>query len=175
MLAGVLFMGAAGYGLMRGVHIRADFLYRNWSAKTQATVDALLYLLFFMPSMIFFTVIASEYWWLAFSTKETMQVDSAWGPLLWPARLAMPIGGFLLLIQGIPEIFRAFHKMGKERERWFVRALPVYLVALTWLTLAVFQPGLVPGGEWFTDLMNCLLYTSPSPRDVEESRMPSSA
>ena len=25
------------------------------------------------------------------------------------------------------------------------------------------------------DLMRCLLYTSPSPRDVEESRMPSSA
>jgi TRAP-type mannitol/chloroaromatic compound transport system permease large subunit/TRAP-type mannitol/chloroaromatic compound transport system permease small subunit len=153
MLAGVFFMAAAGYGLMRGVHIRADFLYRNWSPKTQATVDATLYLLFFIPSMIFFTVIASKYWWLAFSTKETMQVDSAWGPLLWPARLAMPIGGFLLLIQGIPEIFRAFHKMGKERERWFVRALPVYLIALTWLCLAVFQPDLVPGGEWFTDLM----------------------
>ncbi len=32
MIAGVLFMGAAGYGLMRGVHIRADFLYRNWTA-----------------------------------------------------------------------------------------------------------------------------------------------
>ena len=62
MLAGVLFMAAAGYGLMRGVHIRADFLYRNWSDKTQATVDATLYLLFFMPSMIFFTVIASEFW-----------------------------------------------------------------------------------------------------------------
>ena len=113
----------------------------------------LLYLLFFMPSMIFFTVIASEFWWLAYSTGETMQIDSAWGPLLWPARLAMPIGGFLLLLQGIPEIFRAFHKMGKERERWFVRALPVYLIALTWLVLAVFQPGLVPGGEWFSDLM----------------------
>ena len=121
MIAGVLFMAAAGYGLLRGVHIRADFLYRNWSAKTQATVDATLYLLFFMPSMIFFTVIASEFWWLAFSRGETMQIDSAWGPLLWPARLAMPIGGFLLMLQGIPEIFRAFHKMGKERERWFVR------------------------------------------------------
>ena len=36
--------------------------------------------------------------------------------------LAMPIGGFLLLIQGLPEIFRAFHKMGKERERKFVMA-----------------------------------------------------
>ncbi|MCP4924880.1 MAG: TRAP transporter small permease subunit, partial [Gammaproteobacteria bacterium] len=154
MIAGVLFMAAAGYGLMRGVHIRADFLYRNWSAKTQATVDATLYLLFFMPSMIFFTVIASEFWWLAFSRGETMQVDSAWGPLLWPARLAMPVGAFLLMLQGLPEIFRAFHKMGKERERWFVRALPVYLIALIWLVLAVFQPDMVPGGESFSDLMS---------------------
>ena len=61
MIAGVMFMAAAGYGLMRGVHIRADFLYRNWSAKTQATVDATLYLLFFMPSMIIFTIVASEF------------------------------------------------------------------------------------------------------------------
>ncbi|WP_270726023.1 TRAP transporter large permease subunit [Shimia sp. Alg240-R146] len=153
MLAGMLFMAAAGYGLMRGVHIRADFLYRNWSDKTQATVDASLYLVFFMPSMIFFTVVSSKFWWLAYSTGETMQIDSAWGPLLWPARTAMPIGGFLLMLQGIPEIFRAFHKMGKARERWFVRALPIYLIALAWLVLAVFQPDWVPGGEWFTDLM----------------------
>ncbi|MFC3616153.1 TRAP transporter large permease subunit [Lutimaribacter marinistellae] len=153
MLAGVLFMAAAGYGLMRGVHIRADFLYRSWSDKTQATVDATLYLLFFMPSMIFFTIVSAQFWWLAFSTGETMQIDSAWGPLLWPARTAMPVGGFLLTLQGIPEIFRAFHKMGKERERWFLRALPFYLVALIWLVLAVFTPDLVPGGQWFTDLM----------------------
>ena len=82
-----------------------------------------------------------------------MQVDSAWGPLLWPARIAMPIGGFLLMLQGLPEIFRAFHKMGKERERWFVRALPVYVIGLIWLNLAIFQPELVPGGEAFSDMM----------------------
>ena len=29
--------------------------------------------------------------------------------------------------------------------------------------------------EHFAQSLNCLLYTSPSPRDVEESRMPSSA
>ena len=154
MIAGVLFMAAAGYGLMRGVHIRADFLYRNWSSKTQATVDALLYLLFFMPSMIFFTIVASQFWWLAYSTGETMAIDSAWGPLLWPARTAMPVGGFLLMLQGIPEIFRAFHKMGKEREKLFVRALPVYVIALAWLILAIFAPQLVPGGEWFTGVMS---------------------
>lgn len=153
MLAGVLFMAAAGYGLMRGVHIRADFLYRFWSNKTQATVDATLYLLLFIPSMIFFTIVSSQFWWLAFSTGETMQIDSAWGPVLWPARLAMPVGAFLLTIQGIPEIFRAFHKMGKKRELFFVRLLPLYIVGLLWLVLAVFAPDTVPGGQWFTDLM----------------------
>ncbi len=154
MIAGVLFMAAAGYGLMRGVHIRADFLYRFWSDKTQATVDATLYLLFFIPSMLFFTIVSAEFWWLAFSTGETMQVDSAWGPLIWPARLAMPVGALLLTLQGIPEIFRAFHKMGKRRERWFVRALPIYLIFLLWLILAVFLPDIVPGGKWFTGLMS---------------------
>lgn len=154
MIAGVVFMAAAGYGLMRGVHIRADFLYRFWSDKTQATVDATLYLLLFIPSMIFFTIVSTKFWWLAFSTGETMAIDSAWGPLLWPARLAMPVGAFLLTIQGIPEIFRAFHKMGKERERWFVRFLPIYLILLLWLVLAVFTPDIVPAGEWFSNAMS---------------------
>ena len=30
-------------------------------------------------------------------------------------------------------------------------------------------------GEMIKQSLSCLLYTSPSPRDVEESRMPSSA
>ncbi len=154
MIAGVLWMAGAGYGLMRGVHIRADFLYRFWSDKTQATVDALAYLLFFIPSMIFFTIVSAQYWQLAYETGERLALDSAWQPILWPARLAMPIGGALLLLQGLPEIFRAFHKMGKERERWFVRFLPIYLVGLIWLVLAIFTPDIVPGGAWFTEIMS---------------------
>jgi len=153
MIAGVLFMGAAGYGLMRGVHIRADFLYRNWSNKTQATVDAVLYMAFFIPSMLFFTIIAAQYWELAYRTGETA-FDSPWEPLLWPARLAMPVGGLLLMLQGFPELFRAFHKMGKERERYFIIAFPIYLIALLWLVMAVFLPDMTPGGEAFTDLMS---------------------
>ena len=66
----------------------------------------------------------------------------------------MPVGGLLLLLQGFPELFRAFHKMGKERERYFVMALPIYFMALFWLVMAVFYPDITPGGEWFTDLMS---------------------
>lgn len=153
MISGVLFMGAAGYGLMRGVHIRADFLYRNWSDKTQATVDAMLYMAFFIPSMIFFTIIAVQFWEVAYKTSETA-FDSTWQPVLWPARLAMPVGGLLLLLQGFPELFRALHKMGKEREHYFVMAMPAYFIALVWLVMAVFYPDATPGGEWFSDIMS---------------------
>jgi TRAP-type mannitol/chloroaromatic compound transport system permease small subunit len=124
MTGGVIFMIGAGYALMRGVHIRADFLYRNWTPKTQATVDAVLYMLFYFPAMLLFFWSASDFWWDAFQKGETT-MDSTWAPILWPARLAMPVGAFLLMLQGIPELFRAFHQMGKERERIFVR-LPAH-------------------------------------------------
>ncbi|MGA1527755.1 MAG: TRAP transporter small permease subunit, partial [Burkholderiaceae bacterium] len=39
MLYGAMFMIGAGYALQKGVHIRSDFLYRNWSVRTQAMVD----------------------------------------------------------------------------------------------------------------------------------------
>ena len=58
--------------------------------------------------------------------------------------------------------------------------LPLLIIRIALgLTLAAhgynkfFKGGRIEGtGRWFD---SCLLYTSPSPRDVEESRMPSSA
>ena len=148
MIAGVLFMAAAGYGLMRGVHIRADFLYRNWSGKTQATVDALLYLAFFLPSMALFTWISTEFFIVAYTTGETA-FDSTWSPVLWPARIAMPIGGALLFLQGFPELFRAFHKMGKERERKFLWGTAAVLAIIA---IEIYVPNILPIFEWVTSL-----------------------
>lgn len=148
MIAGVLFMAAAGYGLMRGVHIRADFLYRNWSGKTQATVDALLYLAFFLPSMALFTWISTDFFIVAYTTGETA-FDSTWSPVLWPARIAMPIGGALLFLQGFSELFRAFHKMGKERERKFLWGT---LAILAVIAIEIYVPNILPIFEWVTSL-----------------------
>lgn len=54
MFPGAMFMLGAGYALMRGVHIRADFIYRNWPREWRMTVDASLYLLLYFPAMLFF-------------------------------------------------------------------------------------------------------------------------
>ena len=51
---GALFMLGAGYALSKGVHIRADFLYRNFKVKTQGLIDFWLYLLFYFPGLLAF-------------------------------------------------------------------------------------------------------------------------
>lgn len=156
MTGGVMFMGAAGYGLMRGVHIRADFLYRSWSERTQATVDATLYLAFYFPAMLFFFWSSWQYGIKAFGQDIfnfhgwERASDSTWAPVMAPARMFMPIGAFLLFLQGFPELFRAFHQMGKEREAKFVRFLPFYFIALAAVFISVFYPDILPLGDWLS-------------------------
>ena len=45
--------------LSRGVHIRADFLYRNFKTKNQGLIDFWLYILFYFPGLIVFLYMTS--------------------------------------------------------------------------------------------------------------------
>ncbi len=148
MFAGAMFMLGAGYALMRGVHIRADFLYRNWSLKTQATVDALLYMAFYFPALLFFFWVSLEYTIDAW-VKWELSMDTTLMAPLAPARTAMPVGAFLLLIQGIAELFRCFNDMGKEREKSFLRLMPIYLIGLAAVFTTAFWPEILPLGDWW--------------------------
>ena len=56
----------------------------------------------------------------------------------------------------------------------FMAATPV-MAELTFSALSYRTGAYGNNGIPFADGYLCLLYTSPSPRDVEESRMPSSA
>lgn len=109
---GAMFMLGAGYALMKGVHIRADFLYRTMSVKTQARVDLVLYLVFFFPSMILFTWVAYEYFAKAFDTEER-SMDTAWMQVVWPVYSSLPLGGLLLIIQGVSESLKCVYAIQK--------------------------------------------------------------
>ena len=115
MLCGAMFMFGAAYALMRGVHIRADFIYRNWSPKTQGALDCTLYVIFFFPAMIFFFLVSFEYAFSAWASWER-SMDTAWMAPLAPARTAMPVGALLLIIQGISEFLKSFY--AAKNNRW---------------------------------------------------------
>ncbi len=111
---GAMFTIGAAYALSVGVHIRADFLYRNWSPKTQGIVDSALYILFYFPGLIVFLWMSVDYAWDAFLRGER-GMDTAWMPYVGPIKSALPIGIIFLLIQGVSELLKSLYAARKGK------------------------------------------------------------
>ena len=68
------------------------------------------------------------------------------------------------------------HERRAPMEQWVERFARIYTPVVMLLALLVLLiPPLLLGAAWQPWIYNCLLYTSPSPRDKRQSRMPSSA
>jgi len=114
MLAGALFMLGAGYALSKGVHIRADFIYRTWSVKTQGKVDLFLYMFFYFPGLFVFLWMSTDFAYLSWIRGER-GMDTAWMPLMAPIKTCLPVGVLFLLIQGISELLKSYFAATKGR------------------------------------------------------------
>jgi TRAP-type mannitol/chloroaromatic compound transport system permease small subunit len=113
-LYGALFMLGAGYALSKGVHIRADFLYRNFKTKNQGKIDFWLYILFYFPGLIVFLYMTVGY------VGESIQrgergMDTTWMPYMWPIKTCLLIGIVFLLVQGISELLKSYWAATKEK------------------------------------------------------------
>ena len=104
MLYGLLFMTAGAYTLSKNGHVRGDVLYGFFRPRTQATIDLILYILFFLPGIFALT-------WAGWSfandslaiREQTFNAD----PLpVYPFKFVIPFAGGVLLLQGIVEIVR---------------------------------------------------------------------
>ncbi len=146
MISGAMFMLGAGYALMRGVHIRADFLFRNWKPTTQARVDTVLYLLFYFPALLFFFWVSAEYTLKSWISWERTMDTALMAPLA-PARTAMPLGALFLLLQGIAELLRCRYDLDATARKLLNRFLPIYVVVLAAMFLETFFPQLLPLGD----------------------------
>ena len=104
---GALFMLGAGYALSKGVHIRADFLYRNFKTKTQGKVDFWLYLIFYFPGLSVFLYMTTIFLQESIMRGEK-GMDTAWMPYMWPIKSCLWLGIVFLLVQGISELFKSY-------------------------------------------------------------------
>ena len=113
-LYGALFMLGAGYALSKGVHIRADFLYRNFKTKTQGKIDFWLYLLFYFPGLIVFLYMTTIFVQESIMRNER-GMDTTWMPFMWPIKSCLWFGIIFLLVQGVSELFKSYYAMTKGR------------------------------------------------------------
>ena len=99
----------------KGVHIRADFLYRNFKVKNQGLIDFTLYILFYFPGLIVFLYMTTGFLQESISRGER-GMDTTWMPYMWPIKSCLWIGIVLLIIQGVSELLKSHYAM--KNGRW---------------------------------------------------------
>ena len=103
-LFSVIFLVGAGYVLLHNAHVRIDIISGRLSARAQNWIDV-FGIVFFLFPMAF--VIMKLSWPLFMDAYTRNEVSTnAGGLVVWPARLLVPIGFFLLIVQGISELIK---------------------------------------------------------------------
>ncbi len=105
MMYGSLFMMAGAYTLSRDGHVRGDVLYRLWKTKTQATVEFILYFLFFFPGVLALMIAGWKYAGRSWRYQEVSVMSPANVPI-FQFKFIIVAAALLLFIQGIAQICR---------------------------------------------------------------------
>lgn len=105
IMYGALFLMAGAYTLSRNGHVRGDIFYRLWPARVQASVELVLYFLFFFPGVIALMYAGWDYGTESMRIRE-VSVNSPVGVPIWQLKMLIPFAGFFLTLQGIAEVLR---------------------------------------------------------------------
>jgi len=111
---GALFMMAGAYTLSRGGHVRGDVIFRLWPVRMQASIELVLYLVFFFPGMAALIYAGTDYahesWgYMPFGPAGLpgeISINSPAGVPVAPLKTILPIAAGLLAIQGVAEVLR---------------------------------------------------------------------
>ena len=104
MMYGTLFMMAGAYTLSKNGHVRGDVLYGFFRPRTQATIDLVLYVAFFLPGVVAMAWAGWEYANESLAIRE--KTFSATPLPLYPFKFVIPMAAGMLLLQGFVEIVR---------------------------------------------------------------------
>jgi TRAP-type mannitol/chloroaromatic compound transport system permease small subunit len=104
MMYGTLFMMCGAYTLSQDGHVRGDFLYGSMKPRTQAALDLVLYIVFFLPGISALTWAGLDYFHDSLAMRE--QTFNATPLPLYPFKFVIPLAGTIVMLQGVAEIIR---------------------------------------------------------------------
>ena len=103
-LFSAIFLFCAGYTLLKNQHVRIDVIAGRLSPRAQAWIDIVGTVFFLFPMAIMIMILSWPVFVMAYERNEVS--TNAGGLVIWPARLLVPIGFFLLVIQGVSELIK---------------------------------------------------------------------
>jgi TRAP-type mannitol/chloroaromatic compound transport system permease small subunit len=122
MFAAIVMLGGA-WTLKINAHVRVDLLYGAVSERTRTWIDLLGGLFFLLPLCVLLIYFTWDWAWTSLVTQEASA--DAGGLPQWPAKLMLPIGFFILLLQGVAEIVKCILALTTDYVREFAYEKPV--------------------------------------------------
>ena len=103
-LFSAIFLLCSPYTLLRNEHIRIDVVSGRLSSRAQTWIDVFGTVFFLLPMAIVITYLS----WVVFmrSWNINEMSSNAGGLVIWPARLLVPVGFFLLSLQGMSQLIK---------------------------------------------------------------------
>jgi len=105
ILYGALFIMSGAYALSRNAHVRGDVLFRLLKPRVQASIELVLYFIFFYPGVTALIIAGYGYAHDSFGYQE-VRVNSPAGVPIWQLKALIPLAGGMLFIQGIAQVIR---------------------------------------------------------------------
>ena len=103
LFTAVVMLGAS-YTLFRNEHVRVDLIYGWISERGRLYVDIFGFIVFLLPAMILLAWMTWPFFLDSFLRGEGSA--SPGGLLRWPAKLLLPLGFSLLILQGLSELIK---------------------------------------------------------------------
>jgi len=99
-----IFLLGASYTLKINEHVRVDLVYVAVSDRTRLWIDTLGLIFFLLPATILLTELSWPLFWDSWARNEHSKDYG--GLLRWPVKALLPIGFFLLTLQGFSELIK---------------------------------------------------------------------
>jgi TRAP-type mannitol/chloroaromatic compound transport system permease small subunit len=103
MFAGMVLLGGP-YTLKMNEHVRVDLVYGMVSERTRIWIDIIGGLLFLLPICVILTYFTWPWFVESWTINEAS--SNAGGLVRWPVKLLLPVGFFLMAVQGVSEIIK---------------------------------------------------------------------
>ena len=122
MFAGIVMLGGA-WTLKVNAHVRVDLVYGSVSERVRTWIDLLGGLFFLAPLCILLIYFTWGFAWTSLVTQEASA--NAGGLPQWPAKMLLPVGFALLLLQAIAEIIKCILALTTTYVREFAYEKPI--------------------------------------------------
>jgi len=103
-LFGAVFLLGAGYTLLKGEHIKIDIVNSHLPKSLRDWIELFGHVFFLGTFCVVMIWLGTPFFLRSFAEKEYS--SSAGGLIVWPAKLMVPLGFAILLIQGISELIK---------------------------------------------------------------------